>query len=566
MSLTLHLVVAVLVIVAATGVSRRIGVAAPLLLVAIGAGISYLPGAPVIHLQSELVLLIVLPPLLYAASVRFPIIDFRRNLAPIAALGVVLVIVNACVVGLLLWWLLPDLDLASAIALGAIVSPTDAVSATSIAKRIGLPTRIVTILEGESLINDAAALVLLRTAIAAIAVGFDLATAVGGFFWATLAGIAVGAVVGMLAVLVRRRFRDPILTTSISFVVPFIAYLPAEEINASGVIAVVTAGLIVGHHSVRTQTAQLRLAEQTNWGTVQFLLENIVFLLMGYQLKDYIADVAKDHGSAMIAIVFGLGTVLVLLVSRLGFTLPLFAVLNVLSSRIAAGRLGPFGRLRLRLIDRVSAAGRRRGDTGWRRRVEQREAADREFHGREQLNWRGSAVIGWAGMRGVVTVAAAQTLPEGTPYRSTLILMAFTVAVATLLLGGLTLPGVARLLGVRGKPRVLGDEVRGLFGDLAGAANLVLEDPELVREDGTAFPQAIVDRVAGEVRDQGRLAIRTMPSTPSGERQAELLELRRLVFRSEREALADARAMSAYGSEALDIAESILNTIEERAE
>ncbi|MFC4243433.1 cation:proton antiporter [Gryllotalpicola reticulitermitis] len=395
---TLIAATAILVLVAAAGVSRRIGVAAPLLLVAVGAALSYLPRAPVIRLESEWILLIVLPPLLYGAAVAFPVIDFRRNLAPIALLGVPLVIISALAVGLVLFLLFPELNLASAIALGAVLSPTDAVSATSIAKRIGLPARVVTVLEGESLVNDASALVLLRTAIAAGAAVFDLPSAVATFAWATIGAIAVGAAVGLLAAWLRGRFADPVLVTSISFAVPFFAYAPAEAINASGVIAVVTTGLIVGHHTGRAHAPELRFAEQTNWRTLCFLLENGVFLLMGYQLREYIADDIHDGYQPGYTIALGLLAVLVLVVVRLAFTLPMFAAL-----------------------------GRGRG------RV-------------EQMGTRRAALVGWSGMRGVVTVAAVQALPESTPYRSALVLIAFTAAAATLLIGGLTLPPLARRL------------------------------------------------------------------------------------------------------------------------
>lgn len=554
----------VLVIVAATGVSRRIGVAAPLLLVAIGAALSYLPGAPEIHLESEWILLIVLPPLLYAASFNFPAIDFRRNLAPIAALGVVLVIVSALLVGLLLWWLLPQLDLASAIALGAVLSPTDAVSATSIAKRIGLPSRIVTILEGESLINDASALVLMRTAVAGVATAINLPRAVGNFFWATFAAIVVGAIVGLIAVRVRSRFRDTVLTTSISFAIPFFAYIPAEAIEASGVIAVVTAGLIVGNRSVRTQTVQLRFAEQTNWKTVQFLLENGVFLVMGYQVREYIDGVSADHYSVIGTTLLGLLAVLALVVIRLGFTFPLFAVLRRRSESIAAGRRRSLLTLGVVwLARRIAAVRRRASGVDWSARLARREEADRRFHARERLGWRSSAVIGWSGMRGVVTVAAVQALPDDTPYRSALVLIAFTAAVATLLLGGLTLPGLARMLGVGETPAKSLDEVRSIFGDLAGAAHDLLADPGLTRADGTSYSREAIDRIAAELDSQTAAAMRTAPAAAGDDPQ--LRELRLAVYQAQREALADARATSDYGTTALGNAAAILNSLEARA-
>jgi CPA1 family monovalent cation:H+ antiporter len=572
---TLIAAVAVLILVAATGVSRRIGVAAPLLLVAIGAGLSYIPGAPVIHLEAEWILLIVLPPLLYGASVAFPVIDFRRNLAPIALLGVVLVILSAVAVGWVLFLIFPDLDLASAIALGAVLSPTDAVSATSVAKRIGLPSRVVTVLEGESLVNDATTLVLLRTAMASIAAVFHIEQAVGDFVWATVGGLIVGGIVGVLASAVRKGFRDPVLVTSISFAIPFFAYAPAEAMNASGVIAVVTTGLIVGHRSVRTQTVQLRLVEQTNWRTLQFLLENGVFLLLGYQLREYIADDIHQGYQPGYTILLGLLAVVILVAVRLAFVFPVFSFLNRRSAQIAAGRASTWGRTvtwiawyGTRGLQRMrgGSSAAQRTKTDWKRHLERRESADRAFHSREQLDWRSSALVGWSGMRGVVTVAAVQALPQDTPYRAALILIAFTAAVATLLLGGLTLPGLARWLGVGSGTTSTREEVSDLFHELTRSGRDLLDDPELAQADGAAYPPEVVSRIREELDRQSALAVRSIPTTAVRKIPAEAQELRARILDAEREALADARATSTYGAAALATAEAVLNTLEAQTE
>ncbi|MCL2514473.1 MAG: sodium:proton antiporter [Microbacteriaceae bacterium] len=563
---TLIAAMGVLVLVTATGVSRRIGVAAPLLLVAIGAGLSYLPGAPAIHLEAEWILVIVLPPLLYGASVAFPVVDFRRNLAPIALLGVALVVLSAIAVGWVLFVIFPKLDLATAIALGAVLSPTDAVSATSIAKRLGLPSRVVTVLEGESLVNDASTLVLLRTAIASIAAVFDLGHAIGDFVWATIGGVIVGAIVGVLASAIRKGFRDAVLVTSISFAVPFFAYAPAEALNASGVIAVVTTGLIVGHRSVRTQTVQLRLVEQTNWRTLQFLLENGVFLVMGYQLREYIADDIHDGFQPGYTIALGLLAVAILVAVRVAFVFPMFAALNRRSRAIAAGRASRFGHAAAWVAWRVTAWRHRGTADDWRRLRERRERADQNFHRHEQIDWRASALIGWSGMRGVVTVAAVQALPPQTPYRSALILISFTAAVATLLLGGLTLPALARWLGIPTSTSSTREEVSDLFHELTGSARELLDDPGLTRADGTAYAPEVVARVREDLERHAALAARSLPSTTVRTISAEAHELRGRVLDAEREALADARATSTYGAAALATAEAVLNTLEAQTE
>src|SRR4051812_30848005 len=221
MDYALVAVLGVVVVVVTAAFSRRLGVAAPLLLVLVGIGYSFIPGLPDIVVEPEIILMGVLPPLLYAAALNVPVVDFRRNFASISALSVLLVVVSAVATGFVLFVLLEKLDLGAAIALGAVISPTDVVAATSIAKRLGLPPRLVSILEGEGLVNDATALVMLRTAIAAsgIAVSgeFNGWTVVGDFAHAVIVALAVGLVVGVLSVLVRRRLNEPVLDTAISF-------------------------------------------------------------------------------------------------------------------------------------------------------------------------------------------------------------------------------------------------------------------------------------------------------------------------------------------------------------
>nr|WP_235812694.1 cation:proton antiporter [Pseudoclavibacter helvolus] len=228
----------------------------------LGVILSYVPGLPEIEIEPELILAVVLPPILYAAAVNVPVTDFRRNLRAITGLSVVLVVISAVVVGFLLTWLLPGLPLAAAIALGAVVSPPDAVAATSIGKRLGLPSKLVTVLEGEGLVNDATALVLLRSAVAAIAGSFSFVEIAGDF---AFAAIGIGVAVGLMTVGARSRINQP---TAISFVVPFLAFLPAESVHASGVLSVVVAGLVTGYKSARHLSAQDRISERMNWRTI----------------------------------------------------------------------------------------------------------------------------------------------------------------------------------------------------------------------------------------------------------------------------------------------------------
>ena len=387
-----------------TWVAGRLDVPAPLLLVLVGIAVSYVPGLPDVELSEEVVLYGLLPPLLYAAAQGASLVDFRVNRRPILLLSVGLVIFTMLGVGWLAHALLPGVSWAIAFAIGAVVAPPDAVAATAIGRRIGLPRRIVTILEGESLFNDATALVALGTALAVAdgdsfnvgMVGLDFLIAAGG-------GLLVAFVFFFVVAKVRRPLTDPVLDSALSLVVPFAAYVAAESVHASGVIAVVTAGLLLGHKAPILQTAQSRIAERLNWRTIAFVLENTVFLLIGLQARNIVDGAGAGELSwGRILGVCG-ATLLACIVLRLVWVFPV---------RYLIVRPGP-----------DATTGRR-------------------------PPWTFTFILGWAGMRGVVTLAAAFVIPEDTRYREVLLLMAFTVTAGTLLLQGTSLPWVARRLRV----------------------------------------------------------------------------------------------------------------------
>ena len=294
-ALTILAIAAAVLVV--TALAERLNFSAPLLLMLVGIGASFVPFIEVPELTPDLVLLGLLPPLLYATAIRTSLIDFRANIRPIGALSVLLVVVTALGVGLITWWILP-VDFAVAFALGAVVAPPDAVAATSIARRVGLPRQLVTVLEGESLVNDATAITCLRVAIAAIGGAVSVAEVTGGFLIAAGGGVLVGLLVAAVVMPIRRRITQPVFDTAISLLVPFAAYVPAEQIprsaefHGSGIIAVVTAGLILGHKSPVIQTGQSRLSERVNWATISFLLENTVFLLIGLQARRIVSAVS----------------------------------------------------------------------------------------------------------------------------------------------------------------------------------------------------------------------------------------------------------------------------------
>ncbi|MEV8376039.1 sodium:proton antiporter [Kribbella sp. NPDC056861] len=553
------------IMIAASVFARRTGVAAPLLLVGLGIGASYLPGTPTIELEPELVLAGVLPPLLYASAVQLPVLDVRRNLALIAWQSVVMVIVSALAIGALVHALFPAISFALATALGAVVSPTDAVAATAIGRRIGLPPRLMTVLEGESLVNDASALVVLRTAIAAIAAssGFSLGDTVLEFGWAVAGGVLIGGLVGWLTVLLRRRLDDPVLNTTISFAVPFLAYFPAEELHASGVLAVVIAGLLTGALGSKQFSARDRQTQATTWTTISFILESAVFLAMGYQLPE-IVDAARAETTV------GELTGLVLLVVGLLVVLR-FAGLLWPALRERFGQRDRHEQTRVKLgqfeekLDSMTPADQREENrVAWARRRLARGHADVEFEEREPITGRGYVVVGWAGMRGVVTVAAVQTIPAGTPHVDTVVLAAFLVALITLVLFGLTLPLVIAKLKLRSESaedkrdsvqallRRVGEDAIDTLGPLeeqtVGGEPL---DPELV----STMKDRIVPRIvaaSGQFRD-------TKPDS-----HEQILIVQRRYLDAMREALGTERSIGAYSSATYRQVEALLDTIEQR--
>ena len=586
----------VVLVVAAAAFGKRLGFAAPLLLVVVGIGYSYIPGVPPIQIDPHVILSVVLPPLLYGAAVQVPIVDFRRNFGSISGLSVLLVLVSALGTGFVLFVILEKLDLGAAIALGAVISPTDVVAATAIGRRLGLPPRLLSIIEGEGLVNDATALVLLKSAVAAIGLsassGFNILGPISGFVYSVLIALAVGLVVGFVTVFVRRKLDDPVLDTAISFAVPFIAFLPAEELRASGVIAVVVAGLYSGHFGPRFLSPQSRFSERFNWRTIGFVLENGVFLLMGAQLSGIVAAVHIDELSADKAVYLGLLMTAILMVMRFAFVWPLLVAvrrregreasrvsrLTMALERLQDAAMGgaDLGR---RALDHVRGtdepAGVRRREryekrrAGFERQVVKRQNDVAQITS-EGLDWRGGIVLGWAGMRGVVTLAAAQSLPQGIPYREQLILIAFTVAVTTLLVQGGTLPLVIRWVKIQGADRVADRrELAELLDEMSAAGIEALDNPSFELPDGESVHAEILERVRAD----------TLLATQTAWERAERSEdeggilnsphrqyraLRREVLAAERDVLLDARSRGAYPSRILERAQSLLDLEESR--
>lgn len=603
MDLLLAGVLALLAIAAATAVAPKLGVAAPLLLVLVGLGVGLLPAVPSFEIDPEWILAGVLPPLLYSAAVSMPAMEFRRDFGAISGLSIALVVITAVLLGLLFAWLIPDLGIAWGIALGAIVSPTDAV-ATSIVKRLGVSSRVVAMLEGESLLNDASALVLLRAAIAGAAASVSIWGVAGSFVYSIVVAAVIGVAVGWVNLQVRARIANPTVNTVISFTMPFLASIPAEHLGASGLVAAVVAGLVTGRGAARYLSPQHRLSDVQNWRTIELVLEGAVFLVMGLELTAIVTDVEAAHAGAWNAVGLAAIALTATVLIRAAFVAPLLAALSrrakraatikgVIADRVASGTAsfgsGPgSGRERGRaaietqhLEHRASRGEARRGRqpsaatterfrTMWRRRV-----ADIDYLLAQPLGWREGTIVVWAGMRGVVTLAAAQTLPAETPSRSLLVLIAFVVAVGSLLVQGGTLPWlVNRLLPARDPGESIAER-RELERVLRSAAmtEMAADDDPAVREmaermraawqlsnaEGAgddADASADTDASGGSGTPADANAGALSPAAGSGRRidpeQVRLLRLR--MIEAERTALLDARDDGMFSAAALSAA------------
>ncbi|MDL9978218.1 cation:proton antiporter [Microbacterium sp. ASV49] len=502
MDLLVPLLLGVLAIAASTAVGRRLGVASPLILLGIGIAVGYLPFVHMPPVDPEWILVGVLPPLLYSAAVNLPAVEFRRDLRPIVGLSLVLVVISSLVLGLFFAAVVPGLGLPIGIALGAILSPTDAV-ATTIAKRLGIAPRVITMLEGESLLNDATALVLLRTAIAAIAGAFHFGETFWTFVWSVVIAVVIGAIVGWLTLLLRVWVRNSAANTAISFTVPFIAYLPTEHLGGSGLVAAVVAGIVTSQLAARRLTPEQRMSDTLNWRTIELMLEGAVFLLMGLELRDIVREnLASDEGlwHGMWLALAALGIVLVVRAAYVTFI-----VWNSKrrARRLDRERLEQFGE-RLDAYAAGAAPPEREGGARRRGRLpedpEKREQmigrartrvsralADTDYYQGSPLDWKQGAVIVWGGMRGVVTLAAAQTLPREED-RALLVFVAFLVAAVSLTLQGFTLPVLVRMLGLSGtsnEPAGAGSEE--LDDELRTAASSALLSGSLVDSEGRPF-------------------------------------------------------------------------------
>ncbi len=520
----IELALGLLVAVAALAtLARRIGVPYPIVLVLGGLALGLVPGLPSIELDPEIVFLIFLPPLLYQAAVFTSLRDFKANLQPIALLSVGLVVFTTLVVGVVAHLAIEGLPWAAAFALGAIVAPPDAVAATAIVQRLGVPRRIVTILEGESLVNDATALVAYRFAVAAAVTGaFSIWEAGIGFVVVALGGIAIGLAAGWLVSQLRRRLDDPPVEITISILTPFAAYLPAEALHVSGVLAAVSCGLYVGWHLPHLTTSEMRIQAQAVWRMLVFLLNGFIFILIGLQLPSIVSELTQP----LPTLLWYAGLV----------------SLTVILARIVwvfAATYVPHG-------------------------------LNHDTHdGHTHPGWQNVSIVAWTGMRGVVSLAAALALPFSTlsgepfPGRQMILFLTFTVILATLVLQGLCLPPIIRWLGVASDGSHEREEVRAR----AEATEAALER---IRELAAEWPshRELVDQLESQYQHRERHA----PSAEAERTEEEDQELhehrliRQAVLDAEREALLELRGRGVISDEVLHRVERDLDLDELRLE
>ncbi|MFD4736361.1 Na+/H+ antiporter [Streptomyces virginiae] len=385
---------------AVAGLARRTPVPAPLLLVAAGLLAGYVPGVPAYALDPHIVLPLLLPPLLYTAAVDSSYLDLRANVRPIAMLSVGYVLFATLVVGYAAYALVPGLSVPVALVLGAVIAPPDAVAATAIARKLKLPNRITTILQGESLVNDATAITAYKVALAAaVGVSAGWAGGIAEFLLASVGGIGVGLLLMVPIHHLRTRLREPLLQNTLSLLIPFVAYAAAERVHASGVLAVVVVALYLGHRNWQVDFAT-RLQEEAVWKVVAFVLESVVFALIGLQLPVVLKGLGEYDG--LHAAWYAIAVFLAVVVARFLWVFPATFVPRWISPRIR----------------------------------------DRE----PETDWKAPVIVGWAGMRGVVSLAIAFSVPMSVPHRNLILFLTFTTVIGTLVVQGLTLPPLIRAL------------------------------------------------------------------------------------------------------------------------
>ena len=513
-----------LIIVACQFIAPKVRVASPLILLVVGLAIGFLPQVEAIEIEPHIVLEMVLPPLLFSAAVRMPTMDFRREMQAVAMLAIPLVFLSAFAVGFVINWLVPAISLPWGVALGAVLSPTDAV-AISIAKRSGVSHRIITVLEGEGLFNDATSLVLLSAAMSAGLAADEHALNPGMLIGkvAIALGIAaaIGWVVGEVGVRLRALIKDPSADTVFSFVMPFIASIPAEHLGGSGLVAAVVAGLVVSRRRAATISASNRRFSQQNWQTMTLVLESAIFLTMGLQAFGIVEETRQFTGGLTFAAFLAVALGALIMVIRAVFIAFMLTWLDhrrthrqrryeVENSRIA--------RFEKRMneaceVDADMLEARDLSPEHWenalnhyRRRLKRRErrnairGSDLDYFANEPLGPREGSVIVWAGMRGAITLAAAQTISTHAPMRALLLSIALFIAAGALIIQGLTLPALIRIVKPQMASGDISEEERAKLLTVMGSALVDTALAQAIHEvDGQTLLSAGVSRTLSRI-------------------------------------------------------------------
>ena len=481
----IELLIGLLVAVAALAwLASRLRVAYPVLLVLGGLAIAMVPGLPTVQLDPDLVFLLFLPPLLYYAALLTSWRDFKSNFRPISLLAVGLVLFTTCLVAVTAHWAM-GLGWATAFALGAIVSPPDAVAATAVTQRLRVPRRVVAILEGESLVNDATALVIYRVAIA-VALGrqsFSLGGLGLGFLWVAAAGVGIGYLAGVLVAWVRPRINDPAVEGAVSLLTPFIAYLPAEWLHVSGVLAVVTAGIYLSRRIPQVVSPRSRLRAYAMWETLVFILNGFIFILIGLHLPTVLQALGGTPARTLVGYAALVSAVAI--GARIGWVFFTTGARRVLGDPLRAW-IGTW--------------------TG---------TAPARPRTAPPTDWPTATVIAWTGMRGIVSLAAALALPNGSdgkppfPHRDLILFVTFGVILATLVLQGLTLPAIIRWLRLPAEDDDAGEETTARYlGALAGVERL----DQLAAAGGAQAPAVV--RLRAEYEERIQFYVRRLAHAP----------------------------------------------------
>ena len=508
-----------LIIVACQFVALKVRVASPLILLAVGLAIGFLPQVGAIEVEPHIVLEIVLPPLLFSAAVRMPTMDFRREMQAVAMLAIPLVFLSAFAVGFVINWLVPAVSLPWGVALGAVLSPTDAV-AVSIAKRSGVSHRIITVLEGEGLFNDATSLVLLSAAMSAGLAADEHALNPGLLIGkvAIALGIAVGVgwVVGEVGVRLRALIKEPSADTVFSFAMPFIASIPAEHLGGSGLVAAVVAGLVVSRRRAATISAANRRFSQQNWQTMTLVLESGIFLTMGLQAFGIVEEASAFSGGLAFAAFLAVTLGALIMVIRAVFIALMLAWLDHRHKHrqrhyeAEAARIKRFEKRMHKAceVDADMLQARDLSPERWeealnhyrrllKRRVRRNamRGSDLDYFENEPLGPREGSVIVWAGMRGAITLAAAQTISTHAPMRALLLSIALFIAAGALVIQGLTLPALIRIVKPQMASGDISEEERAKLLKVMGSALVDTALAQAIHEvDGKTLLSAGVSR------------------------------------------------------------------------